>query len=65
MSDSKNASYSIYPKNRYMKIYSTEGKYCYWLGSTYSMDRGSYEALCRGLEQIFLNSADKITYSQR
>lgn len=62
MTDPKAVSNSIYPKNRYITIYSSEGKYRYFLGSTYSLNMEYYQFLCQELETLFIQEAKKVYY---
>lgn len=65
MTDVNAKSNSIFPLNRYIKIYANNRKYKYWVGSEGSLSYEAYKELCGEIERMFINSPSKIFYDQK
>lgn len=65
MTDVNAKSNSIFPLNRYIKLYADNKKYKYWVGSEGSMSYQQYQELCGEIERMFINASSKIVYDQK
>lgn len=65
MTDVNAKSNSIFPLNRYIKIYANNKKYKYWVGSEGSLSYREYQEFCREIERMFINGSSKIVYDQK
>lgn len=65
MTDVNAKSNSIFPLNRYIKIYANNRQYKYWVGLEGSLSYQAYQELCEGIEKMFINSSSKIFYDKK
>lgn len=65
MTDVHAKSNSIFPLNRYIKIYANNKKYKYWIGSEGGLKCQDYQELCGEIERMFINSPFKVFYEQK
>lgn len=65
MTDVNAKSSSIFPLNRYVKIYANNKKHKYWVGSESSLPYQEYQKFCREIERMFISEPAKIVYDQK
>ncbi len=65
MTSPQAVSRSLYPKNRYIRVYSGGHRTKYWLGSDCRLFSWGYKGLCDEIERMFINQASKVIYDQK
>lgn len=65
MTSPSSVSRSVYPKNRYIRVYSGGTQTKYWLGSDCRLFQWEYRELCGEIERMFINQPSKVIYDQK